>query len=191
MKWLRNMNKTLVFTPPRTGRNLLHIGFLYCTKVSLQTNNSEPNLNLSPYNLVFSIARDPKDSVASLSTMIKEKPDVSLMQDIQSATNHYNSFMETIKNNDVVIYKYDDLVNKTKIVFYDVAKRMNVDIEKEYDSNNILEKVMEFDNNNPFGYKKSFVGSPRYLEVMKNIDEIDFTMSYSLYNDAISRSVKL
>ncbi len=185
------MNSVIIFTPPRTGRNFLQMGFNHCTQFWIETNNSDSNLDLSNFEYVLSIARDPKESVASLSTMIKEKEGVSLLQDIQSAMNKYNDFMRAIQNNNLIIYKYDDLVNKTDKLFSDIAQRLNVKINKKYDYFEMLDIMLDFEKNNIHGYKKTFTNEPRYQDVLKIINSLDFTESYALYNDAISRSVEL
>lgn len=185
------MNNYLIFTPPRTGRNFLQMGFNYCTSFWIESNNSDSNLDLTQFDMVFSIARDPKDSVASLSAMIKDKPNVSLLQDIQSALNKYNDFMKKINDNDVYLYNYNDLINNTENIFYDIAKKINVKIKKQYDYQEMFNIMMDFEKNNVHGYKKTFTKEQKYQDVLRVIDKIDFNNAYKLYNQALNKTIKL
>lgn len=181
----------IIFTPPRTGRNFLQMGFHHCTDLWIETNNSDKDLDLSKFKLVFSIARDPKESISSLATMIKEKPGISLENDIQSATNKYNDFMLQIIKNNTVIYKYLDLTNQTNKLFNDLAVRVGTTMKKKYDYDEVLEIMLNFENTNVHGYKKTFTKEKRFMDVVNKISAIDLSKSYDLYEIAMSTSVKL
>lgn len=185
------MTNAIIFTPPRTGRNFLQRGFEYCSGVLIESNNSNTNLELEHFDSVISIVRDPKEVIASLSTMIKEKEGVTFTNDVRAAENVYNSFMQVIVNSNNLIYKYSDLTNNTNRLFENIGKKLNININRPYDHLAVLEIMERFEKNNVFGYKRTFTTYDRYKESMSIIDILDLSQSYYLYNVALDKSQSL
>lgn len=185
------MNNYLLFTPPRTGRNFVQISLFYCTKFWLESNNNDYDLDLTQFDKVFSIARDPKKSIASLATMIDS--DNSSLQDdnIKSAIFKYNNFMKTINNSNVIIYKYDDLANNTSKLLIDLSRKVKRVMMLPYDSIEVNKLVQKFEKENPYGYKQTFTNDKKYNKILIKLESIDLSESYLLYNEALEKSVKL
>lgn len=186
-----NNPSAIIFTPPRTGRNFLHIGLGHLTHVWLESNNSNYQKDLSNFEKIISIARDPKDSVVSLSTMIKEKDGVSVLDDIGAAVKIYNNFMKRINDLDCYVYKFDDLKNNPEKVFFNISQLLNVEVINPYDKTTIDDLMDDFDKNNTHGYKKTFINTDKYNTVNKIVNDADLSDSYKLYNIAIKNTIKI
>lgn len=185
------MSNYLLFTPPRTGRNFMQVALFYSTKFWLESNNSDYDLDLTQFDKVFSIAKDPERTIASLATMIDNGKNLLQKNNIENAIFKYNSFMNSINNNNVIIYKYDDLVNNTEKVIIDLSQRVNAEIMIKYDNIEINKLMQKFEIENPHGYRQTFTSDQRYDKILAATRLFDLSQSYLLYNQALEKSVKL
>jgi len=185
------MTNTIIFTPPRTGRIFLLCAFQELTGVWLESENSNHQRILNDFEFKIGLAKDPKKTIASLSTMIKEKDNVPIIKDVESAMTTYNNFMLSLINKDVRIYDHNDLRNNTEKMLMNIILTTKSAQIKKYNYDSIIKRLDNFEKQNQHGYLKTFTDKERYLVVNNIINDLNLSESYDLYSKALSKSIKL
>lgn len=172
--------------PPRSGRIFLCCSMFDFLGIWPETNNTSADIDLSTFKYVFGIVRDPIDSICS--TVAMTNSGSTLHNDINAAIQKYNSFAEVMIKENIIIYKFDDLKNKTEKVLRDIADIMSINIEKEFDYNSIIKKLDSFEKDNPHGYKKTFSNTNKYELAEQVVLGTDLNYTYSLYNKLLHKA---
>jgi hypothetical protein len=185
MEWIIGPKEAdiILTTYQRSGSHFL----LYCVGQLADVKIHKTHEQVSADIPIFSIVRNPFDSIASHAAMSIHFKDDSIQDiNLEGFVESYKSFYEYLRTVDY-IFSYDQVISDPTPIIHKIAEITNVPIKSDgalfaldYIKNDI-KSTMEVASSRAL---------PSYQEMVKRLSSVDLSECVSLYEEALARAIE-